>query len=355
MLLPAPTTPTSTIIPQPKAGDANPAPNPDDKQVEPSNFEEAILWFQTQQATVEDDPLTPLEINLETPSEERMHALLGEEINAQTNMEKLHHPKLTSIKQIESLQIPEVESANIELPPQQSFIESPLNMSEDVGEFVEAELSIPKPQTHPTETASLTQKTATLNHSSESETIQLPDVQQENDSSPTNEHLKLDANASFSPEMTEATIPEALQPASKAVQSVTQQVAEHTMAQIAKNSSSQDSSFTVRLDPPELGEVLVSLKKSEGGIIMRVAAIEKTTQALLQLNEVDLSQAMTDHQNDVTMEFGSQSDFENSMFSEQNEFVTQRHSMTRHQANSTQSNSLQNLTTSEDSVHNFTA
>lgn len=99
---------------------------------------------------------------------------------------------------------------------------------------------------------------------------------------------------------------------SQPIKTATTQLAEQSLAQISNQANTKDSSFTVRLDPPELGEVVVNLKKSEGGIVMRIAAVEKSTQTLLELNQFDLSQAMTENGQDVTMEFTSQSDMKDS-------------------------------------------
>ncbi len=90
---------------------------------------------------------------------------------------------------------------------------------------------------------------------------------------------------------------------------VIQKVVEETMSQLSSAQSKVDSSFSVRLDPPELGEVLVRLKKTEGGIMMRIAAIESTTQQLLEQNETHLSDSLQDHQSELSMELGDRSEF----------------------------------------------
>ena len=346
MLLPVLTTPSSTSIPQSQAVEAKPKSANDGEKVEPSSFEDAILWFQIQTATIENRPLTPLEIDLESSqipsaeivSTENLPVVLGEESRAEFKLEKL----------------PQQQIDPIELQPQQSSSEFTQYMLEDDGELAAPELQSQKIISLQSDSQSFLEKAELTKLEIEPDYIP-PEAQHEAEVATSTEAQAVDHNSTLSQDPTASSISEALQPASKTVQSVTQQVAEQTMAQIANNSNKQDSSFTVRLDPPELGEVLVSLKKSEGGIIMRVSAIEKTTQALLQLNELDLSQAMTEHQGDVTMEFGSQSDFESSMFSEQNEFVTQRHSTSRQQATSTQSNSPQNSSSIKETLHNFTA
>lgn len=92
-------------------------------------------------------------------------------------------------------------------------------------------------------------------------------------------------------------------------QKVVQQVMEPTLLQMESVQRNGNTEFTVRLDPPELGEILVRLKKSEGGILMRVTAIEKTTQAILEQNEQDLMKSMSDNGAEVSLEFGQESEF----------------------------------------------
>lgn len=105
-----------------------------------------------------------------------------------------------------------------------------------------------------------------------------------------------------------------------------QQIATHVSAEMtaiaSASTSNLEQTLTVRLDPPELGEVIVRLKKSEGGLLMRVTAIEETTQTLLQLNQSELMEAMGEQSGDVTLEFSNDSDANDSPdFNEQAEAI----------------------------------
>ncbi|QDT32810.1 Flagellar hook-length control protein FliK [Thalassoglobus polymorphus] len=96
---------------------------------------------------------------------------------------------------------------------------------------------------------------------------------------------------------------------------VIQKVVAETMAQLSAAQSKIDSSFSVRLDPPELGEVLVRLKKTEGGLMMRIVAIDPTTQQLLEHHETELSESLQSEQpeqSELSMELGDRSEFQRS-------------------------------------------
>lgn len=67
---------------------------------------------------------------------------------------------------------------------------------------------------------------------------------------------------------------------------------------------------TLRLDPPELGEVLVQMTRESTGIFIRIAAVEPTTQGLLAKHAQELMDSFHDQQAHMNLELGHPSEFE---------------------------------------------
>ena len=132
-----------------------------------------------------------------------------------------------------------------------------------------------------------------------------------------------------------------------------QQVVEETMAHLSVyRGRGASSSLTVRLDPPELGEVLVKLERTSDGLQMRVTATETETQQFLQSHEQDLAGLMSDFQDDVSLDFGGESGFEN--------FANETDNIVRGSGNKTAASSQQtvpqdSVTGHENHPHDFTA
>lgn len=105
-------------------------------------------------------------------------------------------------------------------------------------------------------------------------------------------------------------------------QRVIQQIVEQAIPEFPTVQQQESQSFTIRLDPPELGEVVIEMKKSEDGVAMRVTATVPATQLLLDQNQHELSQSMHEFQGDLNLEFGGNEQSTNSHQS-QSEFVSE--------------------------------
>ena len=99
-------------------------------------------------------------------------------------------------------------------------------------------------------------------------------------------------------------------------QPVIQQVVSETMDRMSMVRKVGTSDFTVRLDPPELGEVLVKLRKADDGIKVRVRAVNSETQTLVADNIQNLSDALLEFDStlDLMSDAESHAEFEQQKF-----------------------------------------
>lgn len=98
-------------------------------------------------------------------------------------------------------------------------------------------------------------------------------------------------------------------PAVATTSDVAQQVLGQSLPHIIAGNGN-DETLTIRLDPPELGEVLVRIQKSDGGIAIRVAALEPSTQLFLEQHADDLSEFMSTNNDGLTMELETNHHFQ---------------------------------------------
>lgn len=85
--------------------------------------------------------------------------------------------------------------------------------------------------------------------------------------------------------------------------------------------------FTMRLDPPELGEVIVRMQKNENQISMSVQALDPKTQSLIEENFGELRNLLTEHDASIDLQQHSHDRAEN--FESRSESDRQSHPVRR--------------------------
>lgn len=81
----------------------------------------------------------------------------------------------------------------------------------------------------------------------------------------------------------------------RTLKSVESQIATETLQRLAIVEQSGSTTFTVRLDPPHLGQVIIKLEHSSAGITMKIHAMNADTQALLNERFPEIAQGMFEH------------------------------------------------------------
>ena len=88
------------------------------------------------------------------------------------------------------------------------------------------------------------------------------------------------------------------------------------MDHVERNGVRQNDSLSVRLDPPELGEMTIQLSKTHEGLVVRVTAREAVTMEMLFARGQEIeSQLRGQHMNLKSLEF-QRGDISNSGFSQ---------------------------------------
>ncbi len=328
MTLPLISPQSTTIASSPTTREAtktSPAPTasmPVNPFEETSDFEEIFVQLFFVESTVlrpqgigESPPESAEQSQLSTGQIETISALLMKEHSAKTPL-LANEPQITDASQGEN-------SLAVEVSKNEGFAPNPAEqLPQYIVEEIEGDVAfndtlpasktksssglrehIPKASSANIDSQNPVDLTTNQQQSSKSE---LPNPEQQGDS----QHLSLMESTSLA-RGEETRFSSTTDPTSAAGK-VIQKVVEETMAQLSAAQSKIDSSFSVRLDPPELGEVLVRLKKTEGGIMMRIVAIDPTTQQLLEQHETDLSESLLSEQSELSMELGDRSEFQRS-------------------------------------------
>ena len=99
-------------------------------------------------------------------------------------------------------------------------------------------------------------------------------------------------------------------------QPLTSQVSQAIMDHVERNGVRQNDSLSVRLDPPELGEMTIQLSKTHEGLVVRITAREAVTMDMLFARGQEIeSQLRGQHMNLKSLEF-QRGDISNSGFSQ---------------------------------------